>query len=48
MIVTLNSRAFRRSSSNLRRTSCSGRGKGARNLGLSTILGGYALGSLEV
>ena len=36
-----------RSSSNLRRTSCSGRGNGARNLGLRTILGESALGSLE-
>jgi hypothetical protein len=38
--------AFLRSSSNLRRTTCSGRGNGARNLGLRTILGGSALGSL--
>src|SRR5687767_10450765 len=48
MIVTLKSRAFRRCSSNLRRTSCSGRGNGARNLGLRTILGESALGSLGV
>src|SRR5215218_5377573 len=47
MIVTLKSRAFLRSSSNPRRTTCSGRGDGARNLGLSTILGESTLESLE-
>jgi hypothetical protein len=46
MTLTLQSKAFLRRSSNLRRTTCSGRGNGARNLGLRTILGGSTLGSL--
>ena len=48
MTLTLQSRVFLRSSSNLRRTSCSGRGNGARNLGLRTILGESAFASLEL
>jgi hypothetical protein len=47
MRVSLRSKASPRSSSNLGRASCSGRGDGARNLGLMTILGGSALESLE-
>src|SRR5918997_7123329 len=44
MVTLKSTRAFRRISSNLPRTSCSGRAKG----GLSTILGESELGSLEV
>jgi hypothetical protein len=48
MTLTLQFKASWRSSSNPRRTNCSGRGTGARNLGLSTILlGGSTLGSPE-
>jgi hypothetical protein len=47
MTLTLYSKAYLRSSSNLRRTTCSGRGSGARYLGARTILGGSTLGSLE-
>src|SRR5215213_3093264 len=47
MTLTLKSKAFLRRSSKLPRTTCSGRANGACNLGLRTILGGSALGSLE-
>src|SRR5919112_5690945 len=46
-MLTLQSRASWRTLSNSRRTNCSGRGKGARNLGLRTILGEPPSGSLE-
>src|SRR5919109_3658145 len=47
MTLTLRSKELLRNSSNLRRTSCSGRGNGARNFGLRTILAGSTLGSSE-
>ena|SRR5215211_2542851 len=47
MKLTPDCRALWSSSSNPPRTSCSGRGTGARNLGLRTILEVPALGSLE-